>query len=190
MALTLTALEDLESTILQYVPKCPPNFMRLQLSHAVRNFLAKTNIWTASISVTIESGTTVYELPFVSDVFVQNIESATLSDTDVLDLVEITGDKEITITADDSVSYDGEAITIKCVVVPFSLPCEIPSRLVNLYSDFFIAGAVYNIARVPNKPYTNQKIENSALADWKMGLTRASNAAATGNRNKNIGFTG
>lgn len=184
MALNFNTLDDLYAQIKQYVPSCPPNQIKLQLSRSVRDFFIKTEVWVARNSIGIEVGTTVYDLDFNSSVFVNKIYSAYIDNYDVLDEIELIDNVTIEVSSDFATNYDGYSVDVQSILSPFDLPCDIPSRMVNRYSDFFIAGAVMNITGIPSKLYTDPALEAKMAVKWQQGLDRAEIDSVTGNKRK------
>ncbi len=190
MALSMRAVEDLYSQIKIYAPNCPPNQMSLQLSRAIKEFLIRTNLWKLKVPIDIVAGTMVYDVSFGEDVFIDDIISVTFGDYDHIDSFELTDDTQLTIDSEFSTEHDGHTMILNAVICPHTFACNIPSRIINRYSEFFVAGALVNICSIPNRLYSNDKIAVMMDNKWQEGLTRASADEASGNKKKAGGFSG
>ena len=181
MSITYSALEDLRNLIHQEVPSCSLNQVTLNLSRAVREFLIRTKIWEKVFTVDIISGVTEYHVDVDADIYIDTINDAEIDGVSYLSDVELSGECDVTISDDFSKVHDNEVLILKVVAIPYSIPCEIPSRIINRYSEFFIAGALSYLYSSTNKPYSNPQKAVDKLYIYKQGLRRASRDAEVKN---------
>jgi len=184
MALTYSALDDLTAQIIQEAPGCPPNQVTLHLSRAVREFLIRTQAWKATFSVTVEILSTTYSIPTEEDIYIDTINSAEIDKVSYLDDVELSNELEFTVSSEFATEHDGENLIIKAVVVPYTLPCIIPSRIVNRYAEFLRAGALSYIYGTTGRPYSNEQKSIKEGIKFQKGLRRG--ISDTESENKRI----
>jgi len=190
MSLTYRALEDLTSQILQEVPGCPPNQVTLNLSRAVREFLQRTQIWKAKVSIPIDTLTTVYSFDTSEDIYIDEVCGVEIEGVGYLSDIELTGEIEFTVSSQFVSDHDGETMVLEAAVVPYSLPCAIPSRIVNRYSEFLKAGALSYIFGSVNRPYSNVQKADESVIKFRKGLRRGTRDAEAKNKRVSVNWGG
>jgi len=189
MALIYKALEDLTAQIQQEAPACPFNQVTLNLARAVREFLQRTQVWKATVSVEIEALTTVYQFNTEDDVYIDTIDSVEIEGSDYIHDVELTEEIEFTVSSQFAADHDGETMVLKAVVVPYSLPAPIPSRIVNRYAEFLRAGALSYIYGTTGRPYSNAQKAVGEADKFSKGLRRASTDAELKNKRVSVNWS-
>lgn len=189
MALTYKALEDLVAQIAQEAPACPPNQITLNLSRSVREFLARTQLWKISTPITIEALSTVYTFPTDEDIYIDTIDNASISGTSWIDEVELEDELQFIVSSEFAQQHDGETMIVKASAVPYSIPCKIPSRLVNRYAEFLKAGALSYIYGSKQKPYSDANKAVEQADKFRKGLRRGSKDEANRNKRTNSNWS-
>lgn len=190
MSLTYSALDDLTDTLMQEAPGCPRNQVTYQLSRAVREFLIRTKAWKSKISIPMESDKTVYTFDVVPDVYVDELDSSYIEGMDALGDVELIGEIEFEVSSEFADQNADSLLELTCSIVPLVLPCTIPTRLVNRYSEILTDGALAYIFGSIGKAYSNPGEAQGRKMNFKRGIRRSLHDLSSSNKGKSTSWRG
>ncbi len=139
----LEVINDLMVHIEQYVPKVPPNLLKMYLHKAIRSFFIQEKIWNETIEITTD-GSVNYDLENPSDTIVRELVEAKVDGLDVLGQITLAGNT-IDYTPDADVT-----VVIKMNLYPYGLNMNVPEDIILRHADLFIWKTIHEISRTPS----------------------------------------
>jgi len=180
MANTFSSLDDLVDFINHYVPKAPRNFVLFQLNRAIGDFLERSRAWEHSFDITFEADTYTYELSGIAyDARIQHIRNIKYgTDSIAFSLFSISSgasgpDRYLTFDSDWTDGMEGLDVTCNVDLALNSFDQGLPSDLMIRYGNSIVMGAVYYLAGIPRRPYTDIDLSKYALAEFENGIGTA-----------------
>ena len=184
--------DRLMDTIRPHLPGVVDPAVKQELFPACHDFFRKSDAWRESIPFTLEAGKSTAEvMPYTGRIerllYVlhgdRQVGGVTMPDTH-------NGVVLFPFAASDTMTYNAVvSLTVSDPVQRDAFPI-VPYDLVTKYREELMHGILSRMMAQPSKPYTNLSLGQYYLTKFNGGISRAKNAANTGNtfRSQNWAF--
>jgi hypothetical protein len=162
--LELDQLGKLADLMIYRLPGCSDLMVRKELQRVSREFTRATGGFREILTITPEENTYTYDLLPSFDATIEMVSTVTMFDVVVADnLYDVTDGDPVRITfhedwfdnayaAADTADMTGSVVVM---LVP-EIGCEsFPDHFLKRNGEAIVAGALMNLARIPNMPWTN-----------------------------------
>lgn len=168
--LELDQLGKLADLMIYRLPGCSDLMVRKELQRVSREFTRATGGFREILTITPEENTYTYDLLPSFDATIEMVSTVTMFDVVVADnLYDVTDGDPVRITfredwfdnaydAADTADMTGSVVVM---LVP-EIGCEsFPDHFLKRNGEAIVAGALMNLARIPNMPWTNPSMAAS-----------------------------
>lgn len=170
-----------------FVPSCPDVTSKLYLAQVASDFFARTYIWRTEIDAVYTAPNLVeYDLDseaVVEDVIGVVYEETVLDRTDLrllpLEKLSETGSPTAFYVHNDTTIRiypipDARArLTVTAILKPSRTALSVEDWIYETWADVLVSGAVYRVARIPGKDWTNPNLAEEHRLIYERAISNA-----------------